>query len=193
MSVKQVCALGLLGCCMLAACGSSPPTRFYTLNEIAPGSSGGAADAAAVPVRVEPVAIPPELDRLELVSHTGPNQVRIADSDRWAAPLDEQIRRVLSDDLAARLPPNLVVDPNEPSTREPRRMLSVSITVFDADASCAVTLNARWTLQIPGDGSQTGLERIEHPGGGGCPAALPAAMSHALATLADRLATIIAR
>jgi uncharacterized lipoprotein YmbA len=186
-------ALGLLGCCMLAACGSSPPTRFYTLNEIAPAAAPGALSSAAVPVRVELMAIPAELDRLELVSHRDPNRVRVADSDRWAAPLDEQIRRVLSDDLAARLPPNAVADANEANTREPRRTLSVSIAVFEADESCAVTLHASWTLDTPQAARQGGLERIGQPSVGACPAALPAAMSQALATLSERLAPIVAR
>lgn len=111
----------LFGCGLLFACGSSPPTRFYILNEIAPATpAAAAATPNQIPVRVEPVAIAPELDRPEIVSRIGPNRVHVAGSDRWAAPLAEQIRRVLSDDLSARLPPGLVADPNEPSTKDPR-------------------------------------------------------------------------
>jgi uncharacterized lipoprotein YmbA len=179
---------------MLAACSSSPPARFYTLNQIAPVAAPvAAAGSGAIPVRVEPVVIPAELDRPEMVIHSDPNRVRFADLDRWAAPLDEQIRRVLSDDLAARLPSNAVADPNEPNTHEPRRTLSVSISVFDADESCAVTLNASWTLHTPDAGNRSGLEHIAQPSVGTCPASLPAAMSHALATFADRLAGILVR
>jgi uncharacterized protein len=194
-------AFGLLACGALLSCGSSPPIRFYMLSEMAPesgnspagsGASAGAT-ADAVAVRLEAVAIPAELDRLELVNHSGPNQVHIAESDRWAAPLDDQIRRMLSDDLAARLPKGLVVDPNEPSTRDARRTLSVSIGQFDADASCAVTLNASWSLQQPHAAAQSGSERIQQPSAGACPAGLPAAMSRALATFADRLAPIVGR
>jgi uncharacterized protein len=192
MSRMRSLALGLLAMAF-TACGSSPPTRYYTLSEIAPSASASSQNAGVVPLRVEPVSIPPELDRLELVSHSGPNRVHIADSDRWAAPLDEQIRRVLSDDLAARLAAGTVADPNEPNTRDPRRSLSVSIAVFEADASCAVTLNASWTLHATHSGSESGVERIQQASGGTCPAALPAAMSHAIATLADRLSAIVAR
>jgi uncharacterized protein len=190
-------ALSLLACGTLISCGSSPPIRFYMLSELSPESgnsgAGTGAGAEAVAVRLEAVAIPAELDRLELVIHSGPNQVHIADNDRWAAPLDDQIRRTLSDDLAARLPKGLVADPNEPSTRDPRRTLSVSIGQFDADASCAVTLSASWSLQQPHAAAQSGSERIQQPGAGACPAALPAAMSRALATFADRLAPIVGR
>ncbi|HWW21230.1 MAG TPA: PqiC family protein [Steroidobacteraceae bacterium] len=186
--------LGLLACGALLCCGSSPPTRYYALNEIAPESASNAsALEGAIPVRLEPVAIPSELDRPELVNHFGPNQVRFADLDRWAAPLDEQIRRTLSDDLSARLPAGLVADPNEPNTREPRRTLSISIGQFSADATCALTLNASWLLQRPHASAQSGEERIQQPSAGACPAGLPAAMSRALAILADRLVPVLAR
>jgi uncharacterized protein len=195
MNAMRLCALGLLSGSVLWACGSSPVTRFYTLNVLAPPSApiAGTPTDGAIPVRVEPVAIPPELDRLELVNHSGSNSVHISESERWAAPLDEQIRRVLSDDLAARVPAREMADPNEPSTQDPRRRLSVSIGQFDASESCAVTLKASWTLQVPHLPSQSGVEQVQQSAAGACPAGLPATMSRALATLADRLAPIVSR
>jgi uncharacterized lipoprotein YmbA len=182
---------GLIGSSALCACGSSPPTRFYTLNQVAPSSSPDALASNTMPVRVEPVAIPAELDRLELVTHNGPNRVHIQESDRWAAPLDEQIRRILSDDLAARSAKHGVADPNEPATDDPRRRLSVEIAQIDADENCAVSLHASWTLRTPHAASQSGSERIEVPASAPCPASLPAAISTALANFADRLAPIL--
>ena len=140
MSRSRLFPLDLLTSCLLVACGASPPTRYFALNAIAPASASVASAAADAPVkiRLEPVAIPPELDRLELVTHSGTNRVQIADLDRWAAPLDEQIRRTLSDDLSARLPEHLIADPNEPATQDPRRKLSVSIGQLDVNDSCAI-------------------------------------------------------
>ncbi len=184
------CALAACGA-LLLACSASPPTRYYTLSEIN-GRAPVPAASNPIAVRVEPVAIPPELDRLEIVSREGPNRVHIAESELWAAPLDEQIRRILSDDLAARLPPQLVVDPDEPATTQPRRLLSVTIAQFYGDASCAVTLRAGWTLRNPRAGSRRGTEEVQIPASAPCAGALPAAMSRALAALADRLAPVIA-
>ncbi|MFI4869927.1 MAG: membrane integrity-associated transporter subunit PqiC [Steroidobacterales bacterium] len=195
--------LALLGCCgALFACGSSPPTRFYILNEIAPASpvhaapapaaAAAAATAKQVPMRVEPVAITPELDRPELVSRTGPNRVHVAGSERWAAPLADQIRRVLSDDLSARLPPGLVADPNETATTDPRRLLTIAIAEFYGDDSCAVDLRASWSMTNPHAASQRGSEQVQLPASSPCPGDLPAAMSRALALLSDRLAAVIA-
>jgi uncharacterized lipoprotein YmbA len=189
------------GCLVLAACGSSPPMRYYTLEAVAlpVGSAmtapSDAAPANQVAVRVEPIVLPPELDRLELVSRSGPYRVRVADSFRWAAPLDDQIRRVLSDDLAARLPAGLVAEPSEPATNEPRRLLSVAIVEFYADEDCGATLRADWTLRGPKDERLHGSEQFKSQAAPACaaavPAAVPAAMSAALGTLSERLAAAI--
>ena len=184
-----------LGCCSLLACGSSPPMRYYTLKAVAPAAPI-ASVANTLVVRVEPVVIPPELDRLELVSRSGPYRLRISDSERWAAPLDDQIRRVLTEDLSERLPPHSLADPNEPATTEPRRLLSIEISEFYSNEACSTTLSAQWSLRSPAGGSEHGSETVEPGSPASCTAsgfALPAAMSSALATLADRLADVILR
>jgi uncharacterized protein len=182
----------LLGCCALFGCGSSPPTRFYILDEIAPSTPAPTATASnLIPVRVEPVAIAPELDRPELVTRSGPNRVHVAGSERWVAPLSEQIRRVLSDDLSARLPPGQVADPNEANTKEPRRLLTIAIDEFYGDESCAVSLRASWSLSNPQTASQHGTEHVQVPPSAPCGDESPAAMSRALGVFADRLVAAI--
>jgi len=188
----------LLGCSLMVACGSSPPQRYYMLQPVvlpAGAAATGVAPANQIVVRIEPVVIPPELDRVELVSRGGPYRVHIADSDRWAAPLDDQVRRTLNDDLAARLPPHLLADPNEPATQEPRRRLSIALIEFYADDECGATLRADWTLRGPAAESQHGNEQFKTHDAVSCvagtPAALAAAMSAALGTLSERLAAVI--
>jgi hypothetical protein len=184
--------VGWLGCCALIACGASPPTRFYILNEIAPATAPAASAPNPIPVRVQPVSLAPELDRPELVTRSGPNRVQVAGFDRWAAPLVDQLRRVLSDDLSARLPLGLVADPNEPSTNDPRRLLSIAIDEFYGDDRCAVSLRASWSLTTAHAASQHGTEQVQVPASAPCTGELPAAMSRALGVLADRLASAIA-
>lgn len=184
-------SLAFLGCCLLLACSSSPPVQYHTLKAITPAAAIANASNQIV-VRVQPVVIPPEFDRLQLVSRSGSYSVHIADSDRWAAPLEDQVRRVVSDDLSARLPPNLVADPNEPATDDPRRLLSIAIADFYSDTTCAATLRADWTLRSPNGDSTRGTEQLQIPGGEPCTAAVPVAMSAALAALSDRLAAVIA-
>lgn len=192
MTRKWLRPVVLLVCCAPFACGSSPPTRFYILNEIAPATPAAAATSTnQIPVRVEPVAIAPELDRPEIVTRIGVNRVHVAGSDRWAAPLAEQIRRVIADDLAARLPPGSIADPNEPSTKDPRRLLTIAIDEFYGDDSCAVSLRASWSLTNPQGVSHHRTEEAKVPASSPCSGGQAAAMSRALAVLADRLEVAI--
>jgi hypothetical protein len=185
----------VLACASLAGCGSSPPTRFYVLNQIAPQAAPPAAAAAAsgqLPVSVGSVDIAPELDRPQLLTHVGANAVHVAESDVWAAPLDTQIRRTLIEDLTARLPPGSVADPGQSPTGAAVHSLSVTLNDFYGDQSCAVTLHATWSLTGAKGPPRFGQEQLQIPGGTPpCTAELPAAMSRALAQLSDRLAAVI--
>jgi uncharacterized protein len=183
-------AAALAACILLAACGSSPPTRYYTLDRVP--SSARSSPTDPTPVRLEHLTIPAELDRRELVRHVGPEQLEVSGDERWAAPLDDLLVSALSSDLAERLPPGLVVDPREPPVTEPRRLLYVEIVRLYADAACSVELHADWTLETPHAPSREGSETIVTHPGGACPQSQAAGISAALGELSDRLAAAIA-
>ena len=187
-----IAALGLVG-----ACSSTPPTHFYTLSDTAPGA---AAPAGVGWVRIVNLTIPGELDRPELVRRIGPNQLSIAGLDRWAAPLDETIRRALSDDIARRVPAPV-----------PGQQYSVSVEIreFYGDSTCNVSLRAAWTVKPSHpEGARSAnaapaspvpanpvpmIEEIQVPSSGSCPATLAATMSVALGQLSDRIIAGVAR
>jgi len=164
---------------LLSGCASSPPTRFYTLSDT---PAPGGATAAVGQVVIGSVSIPGEIDRPEIVRKVGPNQLSVAGSDRWAAPLEDIIRRVLVDDVARRIPG---------APGEQQRFVSVDIHEFYGDASCNVTLRAMWTLKQAG--VQPAAEEISVPSSGACPATLPETMSVALGQLSDRIIAGVAR
>lgn len=187
---------------LVGACSSSPPTRFYTLSDTAPDA---AAPAGVGWVRVVNLTIPGEIDRPELVRRVGPNQLSVAGFDRWAAPLDETIRRALSDDIARRVP-----------TPVPGQKYSVSVEIreFYGDGACNVSLRAAWTVKAalagkmpagstaPASAAPVGtaaaspvpvLEDIKVPSSGACPETLAATMSMALGQLSDRIIAGVAR
>jgi uncharacterized lipoprotein YmbA len=167
--------------------------HYYTLTEVPATTRLTSADNA-VPVRVDRVTIPQEIDRSQLVRRIDATRLQIVEAERWAAPLEDTIRRVLSGNLAARLPPNMVVNPYEPSIGEKRQSLSVDIGEFYGDTSCAVTLRAAWMLKQPDARSAHGAEEVRIPASGDCKdsTGLPAAMSQALAQLSDRIAAALA-
>ena len=178
--------------------------RFYTLTSIDP-ESRPEVSPDTTPVRITRVTLPGELDRAQLVRRIDPTRLQIDDQDRWAAPLDDMIRRVLSSDLAARLSSTLVVDANEPVAGQRVQALAIDIQDFYADAGCSVTLRATWILtppQPPGGKDEGGQaarprqarEQTQVPATSACAGAdaVPGAMSRALALLSDRIAAVVA-
>lgn len=175
---------------LLAACASAP-TRFHTLDPVAPASAP-VPRAFAVPVRLDSVTVPPELDRPQIVRRAGPGRLDLADSDRWAGALDELARGALAADLALRLPAGATVRQDDPAPPRPLRRLDVVIERFEGATPGPVALVAHWTLL--GDDPDRALARhearIEMPAGDDIDGTVTA-MSAALAVLADRIAAEI--
>jgi uncharacterized protein len=171
--------LALMTALLLVGCASGPPTNFYTLSDT---GTEVPAPAGVGRVIIAGVTIPGEIDRPEMVRRVGPNQLSVAESDRWAAPLEDTIRRVLTDDVGRRMPA---------AAAEPQRRVTVDIHEFYGDASCNVTLRAVWTLKPTG--AQGTTEEIHVPSSGPCPTTLAATMSIALGQLSDRIIAGVAR
>lgn len=139
--MRWLALLGLVA--LLSACGSSPKTQFYTLDPVAPQAPRQA--AASMPVQVAAVHIPPALDRQEMVRETAPHQLDVSDQNRWGGSLDNMIQRVLTQDLAQRLPPSGVVLPQEPAPAQ-HDSIVVDILQFDQDATGQVVFDGSWSL-----------------------------------------------
>lgn len=177
----------------LAACASSPQTRFFALDPVAPGAAP-AADSGAVrtPVKVDAVHIPPALDRDSIVRGESDNQLEISSQDRWAGDLGEMIRRVLTQDLAQRLPSGMVIAPESPAPPSARGVV-VDILTFQPQAG-DVVLDADWTL-LQGTQSNAVLRRSVHlrTAAGASAQSQAAAMSTLLGQLADDIAAKMGR
>lgn len=185
----------LLTVCLLAGCSGSPRTQFYTLDPVSAPATAATSNSTRShrPITVGQVQLPPALDRLSLVTRTGPDQLSVSDENRWAAPLDDLVRRTLAADLAARLPPGRVLAPGDPVPPGGARTLTVDVQDFIPDQR-HVTLNARWTLLdgTPPRPVLTRRETIDITAASPSTAAEVAAMGRALGTLADRIAAQLA-
>jgi uncharacterized lipoprotein YmbA len=86
---------------LLAGCASSS-VRFYTLvpeSESKPSTQV----AAGYRLEVDPVRVPAQVDRLELVTRLAGGGIAIADGDRWIAPVADEVQSALSVELLHRL------------------------------------------------------------------------------------------
>jgi uncharacterized lipoprotein YmbA len=174
---------------LLAGCGASPPSKFYVLTAD-PVPPRAATATAANTVALGRITLPGALDRPQIARRRGANEIVFSEEERWAGPLDDMMRRVLADDLAARLPAGVMLV--ESSAKPPPGVtLALDVSRFDADESGNVTLAARWEVLGP-NGAPRGAPRestIVEPGSGSGAAAVPATMSRAVAALAARIAT----
>jgi hypothetical protein len=131
---------------LAAAClgPQSVTLRYYTLP-----SGPVAAAPAREPLEslgLGPVTLPPYLDRPEIVTRLSPERIAYSGEDRWAAPLADQFRRALADDLRVAVPAREVVA--WPWPRDPAPALAVAVQVqrFESGADGAAVLEARWTV-----------------------------------------------
>lgn len=169
-------------------CGSSPMSRFYTLSAT-PAPAGAASDMS---VAVGPVTIPSMLDRPQMVVSAGPNQVRLDEFNRWAAPLQSNISRVVADNLASILgTPRVSLFPQTANASADYRVV-IQVQAFDTAPGDAATLDAVWTVSRTKDGkSQTGRTALKEASPSNGYDGVAAAHSRALARMSRDIADAI--
>jgi uncharacterized lipoprotein YmbA len=100
---RQFCLLLIVG---LGACASSPPLRYYALDDGRPMAVGL---PEGVSVAIMRVNLPELVDRPQLVVRSVGHRVQISDGDRWVEPLRRQVPRLLARDLGVALDSGRVV------------------------------------------------------------------------------------
>ena len=188
----RLAAFVAMAALLLAGCGSSPASKFYVLTaDPVPQRSWTGVPKTVAPntIALGRVSLPGALDRPQIARRKGGNEIVFSDEERWAGPLDDIVRRVLADDLAARLPAgvSLIESAAKPP---PGVTIAVEVSRFDADESGNVTLAARWEALGP-TGRPLGPARESttvEPGSGKDVPAVATTMSRAVAALAARIA-----
>lgn len=173
---------------LAAGCGTSPPSRFYTLGPTAAPASS----TSTLVVAVGPVTIPAVVDRPEFVVNTGPNEVKIDDFNRWASPLQDNLTRAIADNLSALLGTSRVIRFPQPIAVEPDYRVVVEVRTFESTPGDAATLDAVWTVRRSKDGrTQTGRTTAREPVADKGYDALAAAHSRAAARASKDIADAI--
>ena len=188
-SIRVSCAvIATLSGVLLAACGSSPPTRFYSLEPTAPVEP--APPTMQAPIKVDAVHIPSVLDRKQIVTGEQNYQLRIASQERWGGDFGEMVRRVLTQDLQKRLPAGMIVGPDNNAPADARGVV-VDILSFAPQGS-VVELDADWVL-LQGSPPHTVLHHALHLSAPfqGSVASQAAVMSQLVGRLADDVAKAV--
>jgi hypothetical protein len=173
---------------VLAAGCASAPSKFYTLNSTA--KSDGAA-AASYSVVVGPVSVPAEVDRPQFTVQIAPNQIAVDEFNRWAAPLKDNIARVVAEDLTTLLGTSQV-STLPLANFEPAYRVSIEVQRFESVPSKSALVEAVWVVRKVSDKvSQSGHTLATEPVSGDGFDALAAAHSRALAKVSGDIAAAI--
>jgi uncharacterized lipoprotein YmbA len=141
----------LLALTVLAGCPSFSPqpdrSRFFTLTaQVEPDPSTKIAGLEQLSLGVGPVRIPGYLDREELVTRVAQNRFEVAQNDRWIEPVEENLSRVLAQNLYTLLGIERVVRHPWPNGRRITHQVEVEIIRFEPTSEREAQLTARWTV-----------------------------------------------
>lgn len=186
---NQIKRLVSIACVAVIAAGcASAPSRFYTLNSTAKSDGTPEAHYGIV---VGPVSVPAEVDRPQFTVQIATNQVAVDEFNRWAAPLNDNIARVVAGDLAVLLgTPQVSTMPL--ANFDPAYRVTIDIQKFESVPGKSVLVEAVWAVRkTAGDASQSGRTVASEPVQGKDFDALAAAHSRALAKVSGDIAAAI--
>ncbi|MGE5946483.1 MAG: membrane integrity-associated transporter subunit PqiC [Betaproteobacteria bacterium] len=135
-------AAGLL----LAACASAP-THYYTL--VAPAGEAAASpspSSPSPPFELLPVGVPAQVDQPQLVVREGGQGVALLGSERWIAPLGDEVRSALSADLARELRSADVS--GLPGNDRPLLRIKLDLRRFDSAPGSYALVEAAWSVRL---------------------------------------------
>ncbi len=171
----------------LAGC-ASPRTSFYTLTPLAKP----AGEAAGYSVSVGPVSVPELVDRPQIAVRAGAGQVAFDEFNRWGAPLQGEIARVVAADLSAMLgTPYVSVYPVQAGPGARYRVV-IDVTAFESEPGGSAALDAIWSVRpAEGGAPRSGRTAAREPAGEKSYPALVAAHSRTLEKLSGEIADAI--
>jgi uncharacterized lipoprotein YmbA len=175
---------------LLAGC-ASPPDHFYTLGGSAAGMVPAAADGGAkLYFELQPVGVPEQVSRGQLVVTTGEGRLDVLEQERWAAPVSAEIGQALSTDLSAALGAIDVYRTPHPDTL-PVVRISANVQRFESAPGQHALIDAVWSVHpVPGETVLTCRSVIDEKVGAGYDE-LVAGHRRALAKLATAISTAV--
>lgn len=186
----------LVSSLMLAGCagGISPVTRFYTLEAPPAAAYAPLPVPAGLSIGLGPIELPDLLNRPQIVSRDDGNRVEIGSFDNWAGSLQDNMARLMIQQLMVQLNTTRIATYPWPRYREVDYQIRLDVLRFDGVLGGATALKGLWTL-VDGKGRReldTGAFAFEDRAESGEYAGLVAALGRMTARLTDQLAHVLA-
>ncbi len=176
--------------------GVSRPAEFYVLNT-EPGTpvSSRMAPVGPLSVGLGPITMPDIFNRPQIVTRPQPNQLDLAEFDRWGGDLNRDLSRVLAQNLMSRLNTDSILPHPWSSRDNPDFQVAVQVFRFDGELGKVARLEGVWRLMDGAKGCELAVQRFsfdESPAGSGYPEFV-SAMSRAVAGLSQEIAERIGK
>lgn len=191
LSLACITLLSLTGCA-----GRSPSTRFYVLSPMTvsgPDAQNITGVGRDITIGIFPVSLPKYLRKSQIVTRSGSNELQLSEYHRWAGKVEEDIGRVVAENLSILLGTDKVLSDTsmEPITFD--YTVKMDIIRFDGKLGGDLELIVRWAILDrqgnPVHDIQT--THIREPVNGSTYADMVAAQSRALAAYSHNLAEVI--
>lgn len=171
----------------VAACSSTPPVAYYTLNTLPEMQQEipAAVMDDTLAIGVGPVEFPKFLDRPQIVTRKSQNQIEVSEFHRWAGSFPGDFSRVLAKNISILLPSDRVAVYPWGEQFSPTYRVKLDVEQFDGQLGERVVLEVTWMVTDQ-EGTKKLLVRkslIEEPVSDKTYEALVVAESNALVTL----------
>jgi len=177
----------LLTVFFVAACSSTPPVAYYTLNTLPEMQQEipAAVMDDTLAIGVGPVEFPKFLDRPQIVTRKSQNQIEVSEFHRWAGSFPGDFSRVLAKNISILLPSDRVAVYPWGEQFSPTYRVKLDVEQFDGQVGERVVLDVTWMVTDQEGTNQLVVRKslIEEPVSDKTYEALVVAESNALVTL----------
>jgi len=129
-----------------ACIGTTPRSQFYLLEPVSADNTGEITSAINKPTySLMPIRIPHYLDRAQIVTATSKNTYQLDEFHRWAEGLNDNMTRVMLQNLTVMVPADVVVG-NTRRAKGAEHRITVTILEFHVDSQGQAVLSAHWQV-----------------------------------------------
>jgi uncharacterized protein len=132
---------------------TSAPVRYYTLTPTSDKTLPASETTLAIDVRI--VHTPPQVNRAELMVRTGPTEVTLLENERWASPVNDEIKDALRLELQRRLGRMTGLRPVFT-----KLTLDIDVQHFEAELGRYALLEASWSATLSATGQRSNGARV---------------------------------
>ncbi len=132
----------------VGGCATSQPTRFYILSAAEDPARAGETpcpEGSPAAIGIGPVGLPKHLDRPQIMTRKGENELHLSELDEWAEPLEDNIADVIARNLRSLTCTRVETFPWRESEKIGYR-LSVTIVRLDGTPGKQARLDALWSI-----------------------------------------------